>query len=216
MRCDETLIKPKGKEKLKRTISKNYGIICRNLKILKLDLMMNEEREYVFKITLLGDAAVGKTSLINQFVENTFQEDYKPTLGANIIRKDVILEDLNAKVRLIVWDLAGQEKYNVVRSLYYQGCVGALLVYDITRTVTFENIESKWLNDFKKYVKREGVYLLIGNKSDLLEQRMIQTSDGTKLAEKINASKFIETSAKFGENVNNAFKTLVYQILKNQ
>ncbi len=178
--------------------------------------MMNEEREYVFKITLLGDAAVGKTSLINQFVENTFQEDYKPTLGANIIRKDVILEELNAKVRLIVWDLAGQEKYNVVRSLYYQGCVGALLVYDVTRIVTFESIVSKWLNDFKKYVKREGVYLLLGNKSDLNEQRVVQTSDGTKLAEKINASKFIETSAKFGENVNNAFKTLVYQILENQ
>jgi Ras-related protein Rab-11A len=178
--------------------------------------MMNEEREYVFKITLLGDAAVGKTSLINQFVENTFQEDYKPTLGANIIRKDVILEDLNAKVRLIVWDLAGQEKYNVVRSLYYQGCVGALLVYDVTRIVTFENIVSKWLNDFKKYVKREGIYLLLGNKSDLNEQRVVQTSDGTKLAEKINASKFIETSAKFGENVDNAFKTLVYQILENQ
>ena len=139
--------------------------------------MMNEEREYVFKITLLGDAAVGKTSLINQFVENTFQEDYKPTLGANIIRKDVILEEFNAKCRLIVWDLAGQEKYNVVRSLYYQGCVGALLVYDITRTVTFENIESKWLNDFKKYVKKDGVYLLLGNKSDLNEQRVIQTSD---------------------------------------
>jgi len=178
--------------------------------------MMNEEREYVFKITLLGDAAVGKTSLINQFVENTFQEDYKPTLGANIIRKDVILEELNAKVRLIVWDLAGQEKYNVVRSLYYQGCVGALLVYDVTRIVTFENIVSKWLNDFKKYVKREGVYLLLGNKSDLNEQRVVQTSDGNKLAEKINASKFIETSAKFGENVDNAFKTLVYQILENQ
>lgn len=177
---------------------------------------MNEEREYVFKITLLGDAAVGKTSLINQFVENTFQEDYKPTLGANIIRKDVILEELNAKVRLIVWDLAGQEKYNVVRSLYYQGCVGALLVYDVTRIVTFENIVSKWLNDFKKYVKREGVYLLLGNKSDLNEQRVVQTSDGNKLAEKINASKFIETSAKFGENVDNAFKTLVYQILENQ
>ena len=178
--------------------------------------MMNEEREYVFKITLLGDAAVGKTSLINQFVENTFQEDYKPTLGANIIRKDVILEDLNAKCRLIVWDLAGQEKYNVVRSLYYQGCVGALLVYDITRAITFENIEAKWLNDFKKYVKKEGVHLLIGNKSDLDGERVIQTSDGNELAEKIKASKFIETSAKFGENVNSAFKTLVYRILENQ
>ena len=179
--------------------------------------MSTEEiREYVFKIVILGDSAVGKTSLINQFVENAFEEDYKPTLGANIIRKDVILEELNTKVRLIVWDLAGQEKYNVVRSLYYQGCVGALLVYDITRMNTFNNIEAKWLDDFKKYVKREGVYLLIGNKSDLTSQRMISNEDGLKLAEKISASKFVETSAKLGENVDNAFKSLVSEILEKQ
>jgi Ras-related protein Rab-11A len=177
-------------------------------------MTVENSKEFVFKIVILGDSAVGKTSLINQFVENSFEEDYKPTLGANIIRKDVILDDLNAKVRLIVWDLAGQEKYNVVRSLYYQGCVGALLVYDITRSNTFENIEAKWLNDFKKYVKREGIYLLIGNKSDLEEQRAISISDGNQLSDNIRAAKFIETSAKFGENVDNAFKTLVYQILK--
>ena len=177
-------------------------------------MSIEEPREYVFKIVILGDSAVGKTSLINQFVENAFEEDYKPTLGANIIRKDVLLDDLNTKVRLIVWDLAGQEKYNVVRSLYYQGCVGALLVYDITRMKTFNNIEAKWLDDFKKYVKREGVYLLIGNKSDLISQRMISNEEGSNLGEIINASKFIETSAKFGENVDNAFKSLVAEILE--
>jgi small GTP-binding protein len=95
--------------------------------------MTTEEREFVFKITVLGDAAVGKTSLINQFVEGAFQEDYKPTLGANIVRKDVDLDEVNAQVRLIMWDLAGQEKYNVIRSMYFQGCVGALVVYDVTR-----------------------------------------------------------------------------------
>ena len=99
------------------------------------------EREFVFKITILGDAAVGKTSLINQFIEEGFQDDYKPTLGANIVRKDVNLDDV--KVRLIMWDLAGQEKYRVVRSMYFQGCEGALLVYDITRYNTLESIDSK-------------------------------------------------------------------------
>ncbi|MHA1391829.1 MAG: GTP-binding protein [Promethearchaeota archaeon] len=79
-----------------------------------------EAKEYVFKITILGQSAVGKTSLINQFVEGSFQEDYKPTLGANIIRKDVNIDEVNAKVRLIMWDLAGQEKYNVIRSMYFQ------------------------------------------------------------------------------------------------
>lgn len=174
-----------------------------------------ESKEYVFKITILGDSAVGKTSLINQFVEGSFQEDYKPTLGANIIRKDVVIEELPAKCRLIIWDLAGQEKYNVIRSMYFQGCVGAFLVCDLTRHSTYDNIESKWLKDFKKFVKKEGVYILIGNKSDLTEQRVVTKEMGMALADSINASEYIETSAKHNENVEEAFNTLVYQILRN-
>ncbi|KKN46548.1 hypothetical protein LCGC14_0671920 [marine sediment metagenome] len=172
-----------------------------------------EIREFVFKITILGDAAVGKTSLINQFIEGSFQDDYKPTLGANIVRKDVDLDGV--KVRLIMWDLAGQEKYRVVRSMYFQGCEGALLVYDITRYNTLENIDSKWLRDFKKYVKKKGVFVLIGNKSDLEEQRVVTIGRGKELAVKIKASDFIETSAKTRENIEEAFSLLVYQILDN-
>jgi len=178
--------------------------------------MSNEVKEFVFKIVVLGDAAVGKTSLINQYIERSFEEDYKPTLGANIIRKDVFVEEINASVRLIMWDLAGQEKYNVIRSMYFQGCVGALLVYDVTRHSTFETINSKWLKDFKKYVKKEGTYILIGNKIDLMDQRMVSTEDGINFAKKINASDFIETSAKSGENAEKAFENLVNQILKLQ
>jgi len=154
-----------------------------------------EIREFVFKITVLGEAAVGKTSLLNRFCEDTFQDDYKPTLGANIIRKDVNIEE-STKVRLIMWDLAGQEKYNVIRSMYFQGCEGALLVYDVTRYNTFDNIKSRWLRDFKKYIRKEGVYVLIGNKIDLINDRVVPTEKGKDLAEKIKASHFIETSAK--------------------
>ncbi len=179
------------------------------------DEISTEAKEFVFKITILGQSAVGKTSLINQFVEETFQEDYKPTLGANIIRKDVNIDKVNAKVRLIMWDLAGQEKYNVIRSMYFQGCVGSLLVYDVTRHDSFAAIESKWLKDFKNYVKKEGAYILIGNKIDLEEQRTVEKEEGEKLAIEIGASSFIETSAKLGKNVEKAFKNLVYQILRN-
>jgi len=177
--------------------------------------MSTEFKEYVFKITILGQSAVGKTSLINQFTEGSFQEDYKPTLGANIVRKDVNIDKVNGKVRLIMWDLAGQEKYNVIRSMYFQGCVGSLLVYDVTRHESFSVIESKWLKDFKNYVKKEGAYILIGNKIDLDEQRVVSIEEGENLAKKIGASAFIETSAKFGKNVEEAFKNLVYQILRN-
>jgi len=172
-----------------------------------------ELREFVFKITILGDAAVGKTSLISQFVESSFQEDYKPTLGANIVRKDVILD--KTRVRLIMWDLAGQEKYRVVRSMYFQGCEGALLVYDVTRYHTLDSINSKWLRDFKKHVRKKGAYILIGNKIDLKDQRVIPTERGKELATKIKASHFIETSAKLGENIEEAFFLLVNQILSN-
>lgn len=173
----------------------------------------NLEREFVYKIVILGDAAVGKTSLINQFVEGSFQEDYKPTLGANIVRKDVNLD--KTRVRLIMWDLAGQEKYRVVRSMYFQGCEGALLVYDVTRYNTLDSVNTKWLRDFKKYVKKKGVYILIGNKIDLKKQRVIPTERGKELAKKIKASHFIETSAKLGENIEEAFSLLVNQILSN-
>ncbi len=172
-----------------------------------------DEREFVYKIVILGDAAVGKTSLISQFVEGSFNEDYKPTLGANIVRKDVNLN--STKVRLIMWDLAGQEKYQVVRSMYFQGCQGALLVYDVTRYNTLDNINTKWLQDFKKYVKKKGVFILIGNKSDLKDQRVIPTEKGKDMASKIKASHFIETSAKLGENIEEAFSLLVQEILGN-
>ena len=176
-----------------------------------------EIREFVFKIVILGNAAVGKTSLINQFVENAFHEDYKPTLGANIIRKDVDVagEEGHAKIRLIMWDLAGQEKYSVIRSMYFQGCEGALLMYDVTRYNTFDSIKSKWLKDFKKYIRKEGVYILIGNKTDLNDQRVVPTEKGKDLAENIQARHFIETSAKMGENIEEAFLLLVKQILSN-
>ena len=174
-------------------------------------------REFVFKILILGNAAVGKTSLINRFCEGAFQEDYKPTLGANIVRKDVDIQGSSSivKVRLILWDLAGQEKYSVVRSMYFSGVEGALLIYDLTRYNTFDSISSKWMKDFKKYVRKESVFILIGNKSDLNDKRVVPTERGKELAKEIRASHFIETSAKLGENIEEAFLTLVKQILNN-
>jgi len=182
---------------------------------LPVEEISAELREFVFKITILGDSAVGKTSLINQFVEGSFQEDYKPTLGANIVRKDVNIDAANAKVRLIMWDLAGQEKYNVIRSMYFEGVAGCILVYDLTRTMTFQSIKEKWIKDIQNYVRNQGAYILIGNKVDLKDQRVVETKDGQELAENIKASDFIETSAKYGENVEMAFKNLVYQIMRN-
>ncbi|MBW2978348.1 GTP-binding protein, partial [Candidatus Woesearchaeota archaeon] len=100
-------------------------------------------------------------------------------------------------------------------SMYFQGCQGALLVYDVTRYNTLDNINTRWLRDFKKYVKKKGVFILIGNKSDLKDQRVIPAEKGKDVASKIKASHFIETSAKLGENIEEAFSLLVQEILGN-
>ncbi|MBD3352098.1 MAG: GTP-binding protein [Candidatus Lokiarchaeota archaeon] len=173
-------------------------------------------KEFVFKIAVLGSAGVGKTSLINRYVDRMFTEDYKPTLGASIIAKDVVIEktDIRYAVRLVLWDLAGQEKYESVRPMYFQGCVGAILVYDVTRAPSFNEIEEKWLNDFKQYALPNSSYILIGNKIDLDNIRKVETGKGQKLADSINSAAFIETSAKTGENVDECFTKLVNSVLR--
>jgi len=115
----------------------------------------SKETSWVFKILLLGDSAVGKTTMIKRFIEGEFKEDYKETLGVNIVRKSVNIQELNAKVNLLIWDIAGQERYEKRRKFYYEGCYGALLVYDITRFSSFENIEFKWLRHYKENMQKD-------------------------------------------------------------
>ena len=175
--------------------------------------MSQRKGDWVLKIVVLGDAGVGKTSLVNQFVEDKFKEDYKATMGVNIVIKNIELEKIQSRARLILWDIAGQEQYEKTRGAYYEGCAGALLVYDITRYSSFENVQFKWLKDYKNHVDKEGSLILIGNKNDLEDQRYVFNEDAKNLAKEINAIEFIEASAKTGDNVENAFLHLVHDIL---
>ena len=171
------------------------------------------KKNIILKIALLGDPAVGKTSLINRFAEDVFKDDYLPTLGVNIIMKKLKIDDVN--VQLAIWDIAGQDKYELTRKLFFEGCSGALLVYDLTRNATIDRIKSKWAIDFSNYARPDGVYVLIGNKDDLKDSVTISSEKGREIAKEIIASNFIETSAKSGDNVERAFEGLVSQILKN-
>jgi small GTP-binding protein len=172
--------------------------------------------ERIFKLALLGDPAVGKTSLINQYIHHRFSRDYHPSLGVNIVIKEMDIVEENSHVKLILWDIAGQEKYDLSRKAFFQGCSGALFVYDVTREGTFKNIKTKWLKDLQEYGNENAAYLLIGNKNDLKDKKAVITDEGQKLADKINASGFIETSAQSGENVEKAFKTLALKVIANK
>ena len=170
-------------------------------------------KEIMLKLVLLGSPAVGKTSLINRYVHHSFEEDYHITLGVNIVVKEITLDDRDTLVKLIFWDIAGQEKYDLSRQMFFQGCVGGLFVYDITRPSTLHDIESKWIPDLKKYGNEKAPYLLIGNKNDLEEMRAISIEEGKEFSDEVKALEFIEASAKSGENVEKAFKNLLLHII---
>jgi len=167
------------------------------------------ERRYVFKIVVIGDGAVGKTSLIARFAEKTFKAEYKPTLGTNIIIKELKVGDNN--IKLLLWDIAGQAKWRDVRHLYYRGAQGCIVVYDVTRPGTFDSVP-EWYKDLIKF-SGEVPRILLANKIDLTDIRKIQQEDGLKMAEEMNAE-YYETSAKDGTQVNEAFEKISELILQ--
>lgn len=178
---------------------------------------MEREPDYVYKISVIGDYAVGKTSLIGRFIQRKFMKEYKPTLGVNLILKELTITDKKGKdiqCNLVYWDIAGQDKYEKVRQLYYKGCSAAMLVYDVTRAESFKNLEKKWLTDYSEHASEDSLFMIVGNKNDLVDIKKVTKEMGEELKKKINAVEFIETSAKDGTNVDDAFLNLVRLLLK--
>jgi len=171
--------------------------------------------QIILKVSLLGDPGVGKTSLVNRYIDEIFERDYRPTLGVNIMTKDIEVKKIGKKVRLVIWDIAGQEKYDFTRKMFFQGCKGVFLIYDVTRPNSLLNIKKKWLKDLTQYSKENLEFILIGNKNDLRDKKQIKSEEGEKFSQNIDAVKFIETSAKEGDNVNLAFSSLVSIIVEN-
>jgi small GTP-binding protein len=172
---------------------------------------MPEPKQYVFKIVVIGNGAVGKTSLIARFAEKMFKAEYKPTLGVNIVIKEFDL-DIN-HIKLTVWDIAGQARWRDVRSVYYRGSNGAIIVYDVTRPNTFEALQS-WYDDLLKFSQDEDIpRILLANKIDLTDLRKISADQGKKSGKELKAEYF-ETSAKDGTQVDAAFKQISKLILK--
>lgn len=169
----------------------------------------DSEAQFKFKLVLLGNPAVGKTSLVYRFIENRFRTDYKSTLGVNLLKKDVICD--GKMISLQIWDLGGQESFRSLRKLYLEGSHGGLLIFDMTNPKSFEDIE-EWLGDFKK-VRGELPLILIGNKFDLVDSIKVQKETAEKYAQDKNLDLVI-TSAKTGEGVNQAFIDLTGSLIE--
>lgn len=168
------------------------------------------EPNYIVKITLLGEAAVGKTSLLYRFVQNTFKDSYKSTLGVNLLKKDLNLDNFG-EVSAQIWDLGGQESFRSLRKLYLEGANGALVIYDMTNRKSFKKLDD-WLESFKE-ARGDQPLLLIGNKADLKNKIEVEEDEGKKYAEQYKMD-FIITSAKTGLNVEDAFRDLIKSILE--
>ena len=173
---------------------------------------MSDDRR-LWKIVLTGDGAVGKTSLRKRYLGLGFETDYLSTMGADFALHDTTVEE--AQIRWQIWDLAGQPMFKDVVQAYYTKIFGGVIVYDVTRRQTFENVE-KWVNDMWKHSGREEKVpvVLLANKIDLRDEgaETVSTEEGQKLADSLGVP-FIETSAKSGEGVNAAFEKLGKDIL---
>lgn len=180
-------------------------------------LVFHERTEMIFKIIVIGDPAVGKTSLLTNFCGDKFNYEYIPTVGVNITKEPITTKDDMGKditVNLMIWDIAGQPQFYMLHRPYFNGADGMMLVYDITRSSSFSNINNWWSTSIK-YGLSAIPRILIGNKIDLKDDRKIILPMAEHLSEKINAP-FFETSAVTGENVKLIFQKIAELALSSK
>ncbi|CAK9170848.1 unnamed protein product [Ilex paraguariensis] len=168
----------------------------------------SQKIDYVFKVVLIGDSAVGKSQILARFARNEFSLDSKATIGVEFQTRTLVIQHKSVKAQ--IWDTAGQERYRAVTSAYYRGAVGAMLVYDITKRQTFDHV-TRWLEELRGHADKNIVIILIGNKTDLEDQRAVPTEDAKEFAEKEGLF-FLETSALEATNVETAFLTVLTEI----
>ncbi|XP_057982472.1 ras-related protein RABA4d [Malania oleifera] len=170
----------------------------------------NQKIDYVFKIVLIGDSAVGKSQLLARFARNEFNVDSKATIGVEFQTKTLAVDQKTVKAQ--IWDTAGQERYRAVTSAYYRGAVGAMLVYDLTKRQSFDHM-ARWLEELRGHADKNIVIMLVGNKSDLGSLRAVPMEDAEEFAQRENLF-FMETSALEATNVETAFLTVLTNIYR--
>jgi len=171
--------------------------------------------DYNFKYIVIGPTGVGKSCLLLQYTEQTFNKDHDMTIGVEFGFRSFIIQDKHIKIQ--IWDTAGQESFRSITSSYYRGVHVVVLVYDITRKETFHYMSS-WLEEARRNTTGDITILLIGNKSDLENERQVTYDEGRAFQSINNLDVFMETSAKNSSNVDVAFEQtcrIVYEKIKN-
>ncbi len=162
-----------------------------------------------FKVCLFGPGNVGKTSLLVRYIKDYFSSDLKQTIGSNFLIKDVLIDEQN--IRLLLWDIGGQDQFAKLRTIYFKGSNAAFGVFDLTSPQSLLKLPG-WISSIKKTVKKSIPILIVGNKKDL--ERQVERSEAEDLAKRLNCE-YLETSAKTGENVEIAFEKLARALISS-
>ena len=169
------------------------------------------KKEAKYKILILGDSKVGKSCFLTRYADKTYQEDYLSTIGMDYKIKNYELENGDI-IKLYIWDTAGQDRFRSITSNYYKGADGIILIYDITKQETFNNVRN-WITSIKEEAPAKVVLILVGNKVDDEKNRAVPKSEGEKIADEYNLP-FLECSAKSDINVTETFDVLVKRIVE--
>jgi small GTP-binding protein len=162
-----------------------------------------------YKFIIIGSSGVGKTAILKRLIENSFTEDSASTIGVEF--DSTILAINDRKVKLQIWDTAGQERFRSISKAYYRNAVGVILVFDITDRKSFDELNS-WLNDIHTLCDTNAVIQLIGNKADLKSHRVVNLAEAESFASHQHMQ-YLETSARVGENVKEAFVRVATSIM---
>jgi Ras-related protein Rab-11A len=166
----------------------------------------------IYKITIIGDSGTGKSSIMDRFVNNKFDNNVVSTIGVEFMTKEIKVNGKNTKLQ--IWDTAGQERFRAISRSIYHGSKAIIIVYDITNSATFDSLE-KWIMDSKIHLHPNTPYFLIGNKIDLEHLRAVKTQTAKSFADKFGMS-FLETSAATNQNILNIFEMITKKIIDDE
>ncbi|MES1920695.1 GTP-binding protein [Bonamia ostreae] len=172
---------------------------------------MANQNELLYKLLLIGDSGVGKSSLLLRFTDGSFEKSFISTIGVDFKIKKTKVDDKNVKLQ--IWDTAGQERFKTITSSYYRGAHGIIIVYDVTQRESFENVKS-WMSEIDVHGSNEVEIVIVGNKVDQGDAREVSTEEGEQLANSLNVI-FIEASAMTDEKVNEMFMMITRKLLKS-